>query len=266
MAETSLEQAATQAALEANWEEAISLNKQIVKDSPTDLGAWNRLGRAYSETGEIEKAKSAYREVLKRDPYNSIATKNVEKLKALNGTGAKITGSVALDPNLFLETPGKTKVLDLEDLAKPEVLATLHTGDKVKIGGNENSVRFDDASGARLGIYQGESAGKLAEMLRAGCVFDAYVKSAKLDSLKIFIREVKLTPKYEGTLTFPVQDNGFKPYVHESAMNSEPVIHADSDSTVETAEPEISEETEPKKPTPSVETLAEEESEDIEED
>lgn len=264
-----LEAAATQAALEANWEEAITLNRQIVKADPLNLGAFNRLGRAYSEVGSLEKAKSAYREVLRRDPYNSIALKNLQRLKAANSKGTKLTGSTILDPNLFLEIPGKTKVLELTDLAAPDVLAALHSGDRVKLAGNAASVRVEDASGTKLGVYSGAVAGKLSNMIRSGCVFEAYAKSVKPQELRVFVREVKMTPRYAGSPTFPVTDNGFKPYVHESAiLDNGPVITPDTDieqRAEPTAEPEASEET-PKKPANSVETLAEKEAEEIEED
>lgn len=223
MTDPSLETQATQSALEANWEQAITVNKQIVKEDPKNLGALNRLGRAYSEIGNLDKAKASYREVLKHDPYNSIALKNLERLKAANGAGTKITGSTVLDPNLFLEVPGKTKVIELTDLAKPEILAALHTGDKVRLSANESSVRFDDASGTRLGIYKGELAAKFSDLLRGGNIYEAYVKSVKPSELRIFVRETATAPKYAGLPSFPVTDSGFKPYVHEGAVNEEPV-------------------------------------------
>lgn len=262
--DTSLESQATQAALEANWESAISLNKAIVKAEPEDLGAWNRLGRAYSEVGMVERAKSAYREVLKHDPYNSIALKNLDRLKVAGAKGVKITGSSVLDPDLFLETPGKTKILELSEVAQPEILAALHTGDKVKILPLESAVKFEDSGGTKLGLYQGELAGKLSEMLRAGSAYAAYVKSVESAGLKIFVREVERTPKYAGVASFPIQDNGFKPYVHEGAVSSEPIVHDGQEempSSVEEPEPG-----EPSKKAPSVETLAESEAEEPEQD
>lgn len=262
MTENPLETQATQAALEADWEKAITLNKEILKSEPENLGALNRLGRAYSEVGQLDKAKSSYREVLKHDPYNSIALKNLERLKAANGHASKMTGSTALSPDLFLETPGKTKVLELGDLAKPEVLALLHTGDKVKIVPNESSVRFEDASGTRLGVYKGDLAAKLSEMLRSGNVYEAYVKSVKPTELRIFVRETARTPRFAGTPSFPITDNGFKPYVHEGVVANEPIesgFESTAEATAEEAKPKPAKEA-------SVEALAESESEEIKED
>lgn len=264
MDEHPLEAQATQAALDADWEKAITLNKDLLKVSPSNLGAYNRLGRAYSEVGQVEKAKSSYREVLRHDPYNSIALKNLERLKASNGHTTKITGSSVINPDLFLESPGKTKVLELTDLAKPEILASLHTGDNVKISGLEKSVKFEDASGTKLGVYDGELAPKLSAMLSGGCVYEAYVKSARPTELKIFVREVKLSPRFQGKPSFPITDTGFKPYVHESAVNTDPIIHDGQEEVMPPSEEEPETETTPKKT--ETRTLAESDAEETEQD
>jgi hypothetical protein len=260
MEDSPLETEATQAALEADWEKAISLNKDILKHEPQNLGAFNRLGRAYSEIGEIERAKASYREVLKHDPYNSIALKNLERLKVANGRGVKITGSMTLSPDLFLESPGKTKVLGLVDLAKPETLAALHTGDQVKINTAEGYVRIEDAAGTRLGAFQGELGSKLAEMLKAGSVYEAYVKSVKPEELSIFVREVRRAPKFAGTPSFPVEGNDFRPYVHEGSIET---LVKENHEEIE-GEAETSDEKPAPKAAPSVEALAEAEGDEKE--
>lgn len=223
MPENSLDNQAVQSALDADWEQAITLNKQILKDAPTNLEALNRLGRAYSETGDIEKAKTTYRSVLKHDPYNSIALKNLERLKAANGS-SKITGSRTLNPDLFMEEPGRTKVLELTDLAKPEILANLHTGDTVKIEVRSGIVVFSDASGKKLGSLGGELGQRLARLADGGNVYAAYVKSVNPTELRVFVREVKRAPKFIHLPTFPVVDNGFKPYIHEAVELDEPAV------------------------------------------
>lgn len=261
-----LETEATQAALEANWDQAIDLNKQIVKDDPANLGAYNRLGRAYSEVGQLDKAKSSYREVLTHDPYNAIALKNLERLKAINVGGIKITPSRAIRPDLFLETPGKTKVLLLGDLAKPETLAVLHTGDQLKITDKDSSVRFEDHRGTKLGVFEGEDAARLAEMLRAGNLYEAYVKSAQPTALKVFVREIQRVPKFSGSPSFPIDMGDFKPYVHEGAVVQDPIIHAGQEVEVSIEEPEPSEHEPTSKKSEVTATLAESEAEETEQD
>ena len=129
-----LHQEAIRAALNNNWAEAVSLNQTILKQNPKEIETLNRLARAYLESGLIGKAKSTYKQVLTLDPYNAIASKNIEKLAALSKKDlervAKANGNVSspLSADLFLEEPGRTKVLELEDLAMSRVIATLVAG------------------------------------------------------------------------------------------------------------------------------------------
>lgn len=249
-----LESQAVQAALAANWEKAITLNKQILKLDETNIESHNRLGRAYSESGEIEKARSSYRAVLRLDPYNSIALKNLERLKIVNGTNTKLAGSATLSPDLFMEEPGKTKVLEATDLATPEKLAYLHTGDQVKLEAGDIGVVFKDAAGHKLGVYQEELATKLANLLKSGNVYEAYVKSVKPSELKIFVREIKRAAKFAEVPSFPAADTGFKPYVHESTLdNSKTHVELENSDTLAT-------EAAVAKKIASVESLAEQES------
>lgn len=250
MPEEDLNSRAIQAALEADWESAITYNKESLKENPEELEALNRLGRAYSEIGQLEKAKASYREVLKHDPYNSIALKNLERLKAAHGK-SKLTGSTTLSPDIFLESPGKTKVLDLGNLAKPGILAALHTGDRVEIGASDGEIYFEDASGVKLGVYQGSLAAKLSEMVRSGNVYEACVKSVKPTELRIFVREVQRAPKFAGSPSFPIEATTFRPYVHEVAVNSDPIVQDGDEASTET-------ESKPKK-APAAESLAENE-------
>jgi len=248
-----LETQAIQCALDTNWGKAIELNKQILQLDGSNIESHNRLGRAYSESEQIEKARSSYRSVLKIDPYNSIALKNLERLKAISENGAKINASGALSPDLFMEEPGKTKVLEATELAGPEILAQLHTADRINLQPNAKGVAFQDASGRKLGLYQGDLAQKLTNLLKGGNTYEAYVKSVKPSELKILVREVQRAPKYINTPSFPTVDNGFKPYVHESAVDSPaPEVEHESADTAAT-------EAAVAKKIASVESLAEQE-------
>jgi hypothetical protein len=248
-----LENHAIQAALSTDWEKAIDLNKQILKIDDSNVESHNRLGRAYSESGQVDKARASYRSVLRFDPYNSIALKNLERLKAISGSGVKITGSGAFSPDLFMEEPGKTKVLEASDLTRPEILAQLHTADAVLLEPSEKGILIRDAAGRKLGLYQGELAEKLNTLLKGGNVYQAYVKSVKPSELKIFVHEIKRTPKFANTPSFPTVDNGFKPYVHESAVEV-PTPDVDLDPSDTTAS-----EAAAAKKIASVESLAEQE-------
>ena len=75
-----LEKQAVQAAIEGSWKIAVDLNQKLIKNEPKNVGALNRLARAYWELGKASEAQKTYRKVLALDPYNSIATKNLQRL------------------------------------------------------------------------------------------------------------------------------------------------------------------------------------------
>ena len=133
-------QEAIEAALLGNWDKAIELNNALYEEYPEDITILNRLGHAYSELGQVNKASSTYKKVLEIDPYNPIATRNIEKLSTLRGSSIKPKEAKALDPDMFLEEPGKTKAIELVDLAMPKVLIQLRVGDNVELKATKNEI------------------------------------------------------------------------------------------------------------------------------
>src|SRR3990170_150507 len=80
--------AAIQLALKGRWEEAVALNKSIIELFPTDVDAYNRLGKAMTELGRYGEAKGAYQKALEIDPLNTIARKNLTRLATLGEEAA----------------------------------------------------------------------------------------------------------------------------------------------------------------------------------
>ena len=56
------------------WREAVVAHESIIESFPSDVDAYNRLGRAYMELGEYPKAEEAYRRAAEIDPYNSTSS------------------------------------------------------------------------------------------------------------------------------------------------------------------------------------------------
>jgi len=127
-----LAQRAISAALSGNWKDALKFNLQIVSDNPKDIDALNRLARCYAELGQVKRAVLTCEKALKIDPFNSIAVKSHKKWKTLK-SGEKTNGQVVSSPELFLEEPGKTKLVYLLHVGDHKTLATLDCGDEVRL-------------------------------------------------------------------------------------------------------------------------------------
>ena len=101
-------------ALHGKWPKAIQINKQILEDFPTDVDAYNRLGKAQTELGRYREAKQAYTKALEVDPLNTIAQKNLARLATLKkATAGPRPSAQKISPQMFIEETGKTGVTSL---------------------------------------------------------------------------------------------------------------------------------------------------------
>lgn len=76
-----LSKKAVKAALSQDWNTAKEINLQILDQDPQNIDAKTRLGKAYLELKEYQKARKCFKEVLAVDPINAVAKKNLELAK-----------------------------------------------------------------------------------------------------------------------------------------------------------------------------------------
>src|SRR3990167_7858363 len=134
---SSLYHKAIDAALDSRWEEAVKINRKIMKLDPQNVDALNRQAKAYMELGKSNLAKKYYSEVLKVDPYNPIALKNLKIMKSFKSNGQSASWRTdchgKLSPSLFLQEPGKTKMVNLLKVAEPQKLSSVYCGMQVEM-------------------------------------------------------------------------------------------------------------------------------------
>lgn len=196
-----LAQKAISAALKANWEDALELNKKILKDDTSDVDALNRLARALSELGEIDKAKKIAQKVVRIDPHNTIATKALEKWKSLRKS-EKASPS-KFSARVFLEEPGKTKIVSLLHLGDSEnVLANLDSGDEVLLKLGSHRISVCSLNKKYIGRLPDDLSASLIKLIRRGNEYQVFVKSSKPQEIKVFIRETKRVKELENIPSF----------------------------------------------------------------
>jgi len=120
---------AIEASIKQKWDEATTLNSDILKIYPNNIDAKIRLGRCYLQTKEFAKAKKIFKEVLEKDPINSLALKNLELAKnqksEYNGNSANLsTKSLLKEPGTTCEATVeiKSKGIKQEDFISGEDL------------------------------------------------------------------------------------------------------------------------------------------------
>ncbi|AHB40413.1 TPA: tetratricopeptide repeat protein [candidate division WWE3 bacterium] len=100
-----LSKKAIEAALGYEWIKAIELNSQILEKYPNNLETKIRLGRAFIQLKQFEKAKKIFKEVLSVDPINSVALKNLEVAK---NKKVELKHENGINSNHLLKEPGTT--------------------------------------------------------------------------------------------------------------------------------------------------------------
>lgn len=200
---SNLSNQAINAALDLRWQDAIKLNRQIIKLDPQNVDALNRQARAYIELGRRNLAKKYYTEALRFDPYNPIAIKNLKIIKSFKANGRPlILGLPKLSATLFLQEPGKTKIVSLLNVAEPQKLSQMYCGMSVKLNIKNRKIIVVNANGDYLGVLPDDIAHHLIRLLKGGNKFDLFIKAIKVNALSVLIRETFRSKRFKNQPSF----------------------------------------------------------------
>lgn len=192
------------AALKGNWKEAATLNEEILKQNKDDLDTLCRLAYAYAQTGETQKAKKIYRKVLTLDQYNTVALKNLNKINSLKGSVKNKNNCThgKFTPELFIEEPGKTKIIQLKNIAPTSILSKLNIGECVLLYPKKHSIEVRTEDKTYIGALPDDIAFRLLRFLSAGNKYAVCIKNIQKNSLSIFIREIMRGKKFKKQPSF----------------------------------------------------------------
>lgn len=196
-----LKSQAIQTALEGDWNSAISLNQQILEEDPNDIDTLNRLGFAFLSLGMPKDAKVFYEKVLSLDMRNPIAMRNIKRLGDSNLK--KVT--IPLN-NLFIEEPGKTKVVELINIADKKIISPLRSGEKLELRIKRSKIFALDSENQFIGMLPDDLCQRLIKFMNAGNNYDAYVRTVDNNRVSIFIREIKRIKKFKDQPSFVSND------------------------------------------------------------
>lgn len=230
---SNLQKQAIDAALDSRWNEALKINKQIIKLDPQNVDALNRQARCFMELGKNNLAKKYYLETLKFDPYNPIALKNLKIIKAFKGSGngepIPSDGQVKIAPALFLQEPGKTKVVTLLKVAEPKILSQTFCGMEVSLIVKNKKIIVTDQNGDYLGVLPDDICHHLIRLLRGGNKYNIIIKSIKVNGLSVLIRETYRSKRFKNQASF-LEGGGYQ--------SLDVITSLETPEEEETAEPE----------------------------
>jgi tetratricopeptide (TPR) repeat protein len=219
-----LVQTAIALAAQSRWQEAAQVNHDIVTMAPDDAEAYNRLGKAHTELGQVTQAREAYQQSLRADPANLIAQRNLDRLSRITDAEAAELAAKAgqkLDPRFFMEETGKTGVTVLQDVGENEVLATLTAGDQITLGQDDGTLVVSSPAGAYIGRVEELLGSRLVRLMQSGNQYQAGIVGVDEKTVRIIIRETFQAPENVGRISFPPRTTAEslpRPYVREGLL------------------------------------------------
>jgi tetratricopeptide (TPR) repeat protein len=201
---------ARKAAFEGNWEEAVTINLQIIDRFHNDADAFNRLGRAYVSIGNLDDAKEAYTKALRADPANLIARRNLHRLVILRGQGGKSSVEVTRPgpmprTSAFLEEVGKTWVDELVNPGELRTLADISSGEELQLSVENDRLVVRRANGDRMGEVEPKTARRVMDLMASGNRYEIFALGLAGQTLRTILREIFRDPSVATTVSFPRQ-------------------------------------------------------------
>lgn len=209
-------------AMQARWQEAITVNEELIQSFPEDVDTLNRLGRAYMELGKFTKAKEAYNKTVKLEPFNAIASRNLRRLADLKETAKAQVETERVEPEQFIEEIGKAGVVTLTDLAPKEKRALTVAGDKAVVKLEGSFLVAENVHGDYLGKVEQKQALRIIRLMLGGNKYSAVVVKSTADGMTVMIRETFQHPSQAGKLSFPPKGMAeVRAYANDHAVKEE---------------------------------------------
>ena len=215
-----LESDAIQAALDKDWKKALKLNEQIVDFDSENVPALNRISKAFIELGKFDDAKKFLKKVLKLDPINQTAKRNLDIALAKR----KSTGATP-DLKDFIKEPGTTKEFKFPILTKGLTSKKFYLGEELKVQIEGHKVSLHKAEGELINVLDPITAEKIILANKRGERIKATFMAG--DS------EKEITVQLKASIPlFKSEKQDIKPYLKRENIEEEP----------ETSTPETEEE------------------------
>ncbi len=192
-------------AMDGRWKEAAAVNRELTEAAPTDVDAWNRLGKALLELGDGKGATAAFLRAIELDPANAIARKNVELLAALPAKrrAAKRAAPSVAAHRFFINDGPKTAHVALTGCAHVKDRAFVSPGAPVRLERRGGSLDVHTEDGQRLGMVPPKLGRRLSQLIDGGNEYQGAVASATVDTIRVVLHETYQHPSLRSTVSFP---------------------------------------------------------------
>lgn len=197
-----LSKLAIKAAYNQNWEEAITINKQILNQDENNIDASLRIGLAYLQTQDYKNAKKVYAKVLEIDPINKIALDKMEQVK-----NKKAEDFIVPDNDSLLKEPGNSVEVNLDILTKGITADKFKFNDELilKVSGKTMSIHRDDEKQSLINYLPDQVVKGISKAKKSDAEISIKFIGGKDKKLKIIINSSESV--------FPSEKQDIKPYI-----------------------------------------------------
>ncbi len=208
-------------AMQGKWKDAIKLNQEIISENPNDVDAYNRLGKAFSEIGEIKKSKNAFGKALELSPQNVIAKKNLTRINLMVDTKTKPKNALPSNLIVSVEKSTITTTTSLVNIASSETLLTLSGGQKLEIITDKDILKINNDSGQYIGQIEPKIGLRLSKLIKGGNKYDVTVISVTQEEVIALIKEIFKHPSQANIISFPVIEKNTSNNIQTNSMDFE---------------------------------------------
>jgi len=193
---SALDSQAIDAALRSDWNTAVTINREILRDHLDNLDALSRLAFALSKNGELTEAVSIYETILQQDSCHQIARKNLQQLVYMKSHGNHTphangivhhTNDTPISPGLFITDTQKTKTVKLINPAPCDALQPVCCGEKVYPFKRRFELQVKNKDGVYLGTFPDNIGRPLLKILVSNKPCTMYVKDIQEAGVSIFV-------------------------------------------------------------------------------
>ncbi|HMS23041.1 MAG TPA: tetratricopeptide repeat protein [Candidatus Levybacteria bacterium] len=205
---TALKTLAIQYALANNWKAAQQANEELILENPRDLDSLNRLGFACIKQGKYAKARDIYKQVISLDKTNPIALKNLKRLETVSKGSKKAaleknSAAPTMLTNIYIEEAGKTKTVELKNVADKKTLSFVEPGDPVSMIVKRSKIFIQTQDKKYIGMLPDNISMRLITFIKGGNEYVACIKAAEEKNISVFVKETKKSSKFKNQASFP---------------------------------------------------------------
>lgn len=191
-------------AMDGDWKKAASANKDILRVYPKDTEALNRLGKAFLELGLYVNSLSTFSTVLEIAPTNTIAQKNLLRVKSLQKQDKPPTSKKSLQPELFIEDTGKSTLVSIDCSDKKDILSNLSPGDELILTRSQRNISVTNETGDCVGKLAAKLGTRLIRLMDQGNQYSISVANILSNKIIAVIQETFRDPSVS-SMSFPSQ-------------------------------------------------------------